>query len=173
MRELSLVPFELPDAGELLPRLAEDLRRVYRLETRVMAGAAPFASCFDRVRGQYEAHRLLAELGTRRSGAWVLGVTDSDLFVPVFTFVLGNALLDGAAAVVSTHRLRDELYGLSPDPERLKRRLSKTAVHELGHCFGLRHCHDSSCAMFAAASVEDVDLKSDDLCERCRTRLSG
>ena len=44
--------------------------------------------------------------------ARVLGVTACDLFVPVLTFVFGEAQLDGNCAVVSTARLQEEFYGL-------------------------------------------------------------
>ena len=102
---------------------------------------------------------------------FVLGVTGSDLFMPVFTFVLGEAYLGGRAAVISTFRLDDQRYGLARNPELLATRLLKEAVHELGHCHGLVHCHDSKCVMYAAGGVEEVDLKSAELCFACRNRL--
>src|ERR1022692_4315227 len=39
-------------------------------------------------------------------------VTSVDLYVPVLTFVFGEAQLTGSCAVVSLHRLREEFYGL-------------------------------------------------------------
>ena len=36
----------------------------------------------------------------------ILGIVRVDLFVPVLTFVFGQAQLDGPGAVVSTYRLR-------------------------------------------------------------------
>ncbi len=69
-------------------------------------------------------------------GGKVLGVTDQDLFIPILTYVFGEAQLEGAAAVVSTARLAVDvdLFGRRV----LAERLAKEAVHELGHCFGLR-----------------------------------
>jgi len=53
--------------------------------------------------------------------------------------------LAGPAAVVSTHRLRDEYYGLPPREEAVSQRLFKELLHELGHTQGLRHCTDWRC----------------------------
>ena len=76
-----------------------------------------------------------------------LGVTAYDLYVPVRTFVLGEAQLCGNCAVVSAARLSDEYYGLPPNPTLLRERWLKEAAHELGHTFGLRHCSDWRCVM--------------------------
>ncbi len=36
----------------------------------------------------------------------VLGITAVDLYIPIFTFVFGEAQLDGKAAIISTFRPR-------------------------------------------------------------------
>ncbi len=72
----------------------------------------------------------------------VLGVAGVDLFIPVLTYVFGEAQLGGRAAVVSLHRLDEEMYGLPPNPKRLFQRLVTEAVHELGHTYDLVHCHE-------------------------------
>jgi archaemetzincin len=47
--------------------------------------------------------------------------------------------LGGTAAVVSSHRLANEFYGLPKDARRFHERTAKEVVHELGHLFGLVH----------------------------------
>jgi archaemetzincin len=96
-----------------------------------------------------------------------LGVTDLDLYIPVLTFVFGEAQLAGGRAVVSTLRLRQEFYGLPADPELLGERLLKEALHELGHTYGLRHCPDYTCVMSSSNGVERIDLKSAEFCPTC------
>ena len=98
-----------------------------------------------------------------------LGVTDQDLFIPILTYVFGEAQLSGAAAVVSTARLLEDvdLFG----PRLLAERLAKEAVHELGHAFGLRHCATPRCVMGRSSGVRDVDEKGPVPCEECRGRL--
>ncbi len=72
----------------------------------------------------------------------MLGVVAVDLYIPILTFVFGEAQMGGPCAVVSAHRLRQELYGLPPDPELFRQRVLKEAVHELGHTLNLTHCDD-------------------------------
>lgn len=98
----------------------------------------------------------------------IVGITNLDLFIPVLTFVFGQAQLDGPGAVVSTFRLRNEYYGLPPDEGLLFERTAKEVVHELGHTFGLVHCDDYRCVMHASPYVEDVDVKEAALCRSCR-----
>jgi archaemetzincin len=97
----------------------------------------------------------------------LLAVTDCDLFVPILTFVFGEAQLQGGCALVSTHRLHEEFYGLETREELTRERLLKEAVHELGHTFGLRHCRDWRCAMASTHAVERLDLKEAAFCPAC------
>jgi archaemetzincin len=100
--------------------------------------------------------------------ARVLGVTACDLFVPVLTFVFGEAQLDGNCAVVSTARLHEDFYGMPARTDLLRERLVKEAAHELGHTFGLRHCADWRCVMASSHAVERLDVKTAEFCGACR-----
>jgi archaemetzincin len=79
--------------------------------------------------------------------------------------------MGGRCALVSTHRLRQEFYGLPGDPELLRERLLKEAVHELGHTLELTHCDDYDCVMASSHSVEWIDLKTPNLCNICLERV--
>ena len=94
-----------------------------------------------------------------------------DLFIPVLTYVFGEAQLAGRAAVVSTHRLDCQLYGLPANRKLLLQRLRKEAIHELGHTYNLLHCHQHPCVMMSSTYVEGIDLKSDRFCDRCLDQL--
>jgi Peptidase family M54 len=104
------------------------------------------------------------------NAARLLGVTALDLYIPTLTYLFGEAQLAGLCAVVSTYRLRQEFYGLPPDPRLLAERLLKESVHELGHTLNLRHCDDYRCVMAPSHSVEYVDLKSSRFCPACRAQ---
>jgi archaemetzincin len=130
------------------------------------------SAALDPLRHQYNSSTLLASLLESMGGdaGKVLGVTGLDLFVPVLTFVFGEAQLNGTAALVSTFRLDETFYGFPPN-RPLEERFTKEAVHELGHTFGLIHCRDYACVMHSSTSVEEIDVKGTELCEQCRKLL--
>ncbi len=130
------------------------------------------AFAFSAERNQYHSTALL-EAMRPPEGTRLLAVTELDLFVPVLTFVFGEAQLGGPRAVVSTRRLDERYYGLPANEPLLERRLLIEAVHELGHTFGLRHCRDWQCAMASTHSVERLDLKQPAFCAQCRRIVLG
>jgi archaemetzincin len=126
---------------------------------------------FEPNRGQFFSTRLISDMVSYASSfpdAKVLGVTEVDLYIPILTFVFGEAQLGGQVALVSTHRLRQEFYGLPEDRGVFLERVEKEALHELGHTLGLVHCQQPGCVMGFSNSVERVDLKSNAYCADCR-----
>jgi archaemetzincin len=101
----------------------------------------------------------------------LLGITDGDLFIPVLTFVFGEAQVGGSVAVVSTARLQWTYDGRRASPDVVEMRLLKECLHELGHTFGLAHCADRSCVMLRANSLMDIDQKHAAFCLDCAQRL--
>jgi predicted Zn-dependent protease len=104
-------------------------------------------------------------------GEILVGVTDVDLYIPILSFVFGEAQLGGHIAVVSYHRLHQQFYGLPRDDSLLRERLVKEAIHEAGHTRGLTHCDDYDCVMAASHAVEWLDLKGAGFCASCRGRI--
>lgn len=125
-------------------------------------------------RRQYQATEILGRVDRLRTPElWrILAVASVDLYIPILTFVFGEAQLGGPCAVISTWRLRPEVYGLPPNPELVRERLVKEAIHELGHTLDLTHCDDYGCAMAPSHAVEWMDLKGTALCAPCRARLA-
>lgn len=171
---IELVPIFLVDRRTLVSRLAAALEATFGAPVAVRPPRFDPERAYDPSRGQYHATLLLEQLLAAGSEAGrVVGVTSVDLFVPVLTYVFGEAQLQGPAAVVSLHRLRPEAYGLPPDGDLLAERLAKEAIHELGHTVGLQHCLDPVCVMRASTYVEEIDLKSASFCDRCREAMVG
>ncbi|MGB2870108.1 MAG: archaemetzincin family Zn-dependent metalloprotease [Bacteroidota bacterium] len=174
----SLLLLPLPSGGpvqeESYSSLRSDLERVFRLPS-VLARSplADLSFAYDSSRNQYYSTALLSsilEIYPKYDGK-ILAVTSMDLYVPVLTYVFGEAQLDGTAAIVSTYRLHESLYGLPEDDTLYRERVVKECVHELGHTFGLVHCHNFECVMHSSSAVEEVDLKKAEFCERCEGML--
>ncbi len=173
MPELHLVPIYLADRHHMLDRLSVALERTFLTKVRIRKPWFDPEVSFDKLRGQYNSTILLKLLldDPAYSSGKALGVVGMDLFAPVLTYVFGEAQLDGRASVVSLHRLRPEVYGLTADDHLLFTRLLKESTHELGHCFGLLHCTDTACVMHASTYVEEIDVKSEWFCQSCQTTV--
>ncbi|MCY2995344.1 MAG: archaemetzincin family Zn-dependent metalloprotease [Planctomycetota bacterium] len=170
---LHLVPIYCGTSRDLLTPLAAKLSQVFGLRVEQHPPSFDPEVAFDASRGQYNSRILLGQLLNQQppGATRVLGVTGVDLFIPVLTYVFGEAQLDGRAAVVSSYRLDNQIYGLPEDHELLGDRLCKEAIHELGHTYNLVHCHKHSCVMVSSTYVDGIDLKSSRFCEICRQGL--
>ena len=133
-------------------------------------------SRFSRRKGTFKAHsgRVLdnypCEYGVL---AWPDPGRRAEPFIPILTFVFGEARLNGRCAVVSSYRLDNRFYGLPNNPALMEARLLKEAIHELGHTYGLLHCHNPGCVMKSSTYVEEIDFKSSRFCGTCADKLGG
>ena len=171
-QKLYIVPIHRP-RPENLELLRDALTEVFPFEVDFLPLHFDLDALFNARRSQYHSTEILESLlhqmpdGTGR----ILAVTDLDLYIPILTFVFGEAQLQGKAAVVSCHRLRNEFYGLPQNNTLLMERLVKEAIHELGHTFGLVHCENPTCVMHASTYVEEIDLKDYHFCPDCQGLL--
>ncbi len=157
----------------LLDRLSTVLARRLGVSCHVQDSVHEIGFAQDATRGQYYSSGILASLPSPAAGRAILVITSADLYVPVLTFVFGEAQLGGPRAIVSTHRLREEFYGQADDQAKLDVRLAKEALHELGHTQGLRHCDNWRCVMASSHAVERLDLKEAQYCRLCLDRIQG
>ncbi len=154
-----------PDALAGAIRFVQD---GFGVEVQLASGAAIPEGAFDDRRRQFSSVAFMLALSRRTGEAdRVLGLTECDLFIPMLTFVFGQAQLRGRVALVSLARLRQEFYGVAPDPDLLEGRIGKEIAHELGHSFGLIHCPDRECVMCLATSIQEVDHKTAGFCPSC------
>ncbi len=132
-----------------------------------MMTASP--DCFEEKRKQYNSTKILGEMLREipTDALKVLGIIDSDISIPILTFVFGEAQLGGQAAIVSLTRLRQEFYGMEPNRHIFLDRLRKESFHELGHTFGLYHCAEDACVMRLSSTIFDVDRKGSTFCRDC------
>ncbi|MGQ9921838.1 MAG: archaemetzincin family Zn-dependent metalloprotease, partial [Desulfobacca sp.] len=159
---------------EILRRLRTALTKFFGLPAKVLRPQPLPEETRHIVRQQYHSTQLLEHLlVTKNSGALrILGVTAVDLYIPILTFVFGEAQLNGQAAVISLYRPRGEDEGISPPRAVILRRLLKLGIHELGHTFGLGHCREEGCLMGFAPYLAKLDQKNLAFCKYCQVLLA-
>ena len=167
-KKIHIVPIQFHD-GFLLDSLCLYLSQTFNMPAEVNDKPINIKDAYDPLRNQHNSSYLLAQLidDPPEDAGRILGVCSFDLFIPILTFVFGEAQLEGIGAVVSTYRLRNEFYGGQSDKQLLMERLLKEATHELGHTFNLYHCHSPGCVMTSSVYVEDIDEKSARFCREC------
>jgi archaemetzincin len=172
MKLLQLLPIGNVDEG-LIIDICPAIEAILGVPCKVLPDRLDPGFAFHGERQQYHSLEILQGMQTLvRADTWrMLGVAAVDLYIPILTFVFGEAQMSGPCAVLSSHRLRQEFYGLPRDPELFRQRLIKEAVHELGHTLNLSHCDDYRCVMASSHAVEWIDLKDSTLCESCRAAV--
>jgi archaemetzincin len=128
---------------------------------------------YNPTRRQYNANKLLKpiDLVSYPQVTKKIGLFKVDLFIPILTYIFGQAVFNGNTGMASLYRLSNEHYGLKKDEALLLQRFAKVVIHELGHTFGLIHCHVPSCVMQSSTYVEDIDQKSQNLCIKCQAKI--
>jgi len=152
--------------------LSYSLPEIFDAPCRVLDAEILLEPFFNNNRKQYHSTEILRELlPYAKKKQHVLGVVDEDLYIPILTFVFGEAQLEGRCALMSGYRLHQEFYGLPADASLYMHRCEKEAVHELGHTLGLKHCQNFECVMRYSNSVADIDIKRNVFCPNCSQKL--
>jgi archaemetzincin len=155
---------------DFLRNVAEAVKHEFSLSVNIKEGHIDLSEFYDPVRRQYNGVKLLKEVERLYSGDShkTIGLFSVDLFIPILTYIFGQAYLKGSTGIASHYRLSNERYGINTNDSLILERFKKEVIHELGHTFGLIHCHVPTCVMRASTYVEDIDQKSENLCSDCR-----
>jgi archaemetzincin len=148
------------------------LEAYYHYPVTVLKEQALPAYALHRPLDRYMADSLLLFLKSGKPDEFdkIIGLTSQDISTnknnnPYYG-IFGLAFLGGESCVVSSFRLNrlSDLFYL---------RLSKVAVHELGHTLGLPHCeHSEKCFMTSAkGKLKTIDEEEMKLCEHCRESI--
>jgi len=173
MNLVHLLPVGNIDSA-LLESISRLLPECLPVRCEILASLLDPVSAYHAERQQFHSSEILQRMQALAPRSWrLLAIADVDLYIPILTYVFGEAQIAGPCAVVSAFRLRQEFYGLDGDEDLLRERLLKECVHELGHTLELRHCQDYRCAMASSHAVEWIDLRESTLCESCRSRVEA
>ena len=100
-------------------------------------------------------------------------VIDEDLYLPGFNFVFAVTNPALAKIIISLFRLSRDYNLLNfVDEYKVKERLFKELMHELGHFIGLEHCDNPLCVMSFSQTLKDLDNKIPYPCEDCLEKIS-
>jgi archaemetzincin len=155
---------------EVIEYIAECVNHEFFLPVTIEESRIDLSGFYNPARKQYDGNKLLTEIDANFSSSSfkTIGLFRVDLFIPILTYIYGQAYLSGRTAIASLFRLNNERYGMPMDDKLLLERFKKEVIHELGHTFGLKHCHIPTCVMKSSTYVEDIDQKSEKLCNKCR-----
>ncbi len=156
-----------------LDKISEAVMHEFNCSVLIREAHVDISEFYDPGRRQYNGDKILRKVDTLigHEDSKTIGLLNVDLFIPILTYIFGQAQLNGKTAIASQFRLRNESYGLQADEGLLLRRFTKEAIHELGHTFGLIHCHTPTCVMRSSTYVGDIDQKEMQLCAKCRKTL--
>ncbi|HER08827.1 MAG TPA: hypothetical protein ENO20_07960 [Bacteroides sp.] len=174
MEEQSIILISCgPIEKEITRRIAEDVTRAFHFAVRLKECSLDISRFYNPGRRQYDANGILKVVSESYplNAYRKMGLFSVDLYIPILTYIFGQASLNGFTGIASLYRLRNELYGLIPDQSLLADRFSKVVVHELGHTFGLIHCNHPVCIMRSSTYVEDLDQKEVLFCSQCQDQL--
>lgn len=171
---IGVVPFgEVP--GAALQGVAGYIRTNLSLEAHILPPFQNPTYAYDQKRGQYNAATILKALKSTpfdESLDKVIGVMNVDLFIPIFTHVLGEANEGGRYALASLYRLGKATDRFPASVDQIIDRLVKVAIHELGHLFSMAHCLNKHCLMHYSGNLADLDRTSLTFCDYCREFLA-
>ncbi len=172
--DIYIAPLKFSNAlllGDIISELSNRfVSKISVIEMQLNAG-----KYLSKERGQYYSTGLIADAMniTGNYSGKIIILTEIDLYVPVLTFIFGEAQLNGKHSIVSACRLHEEFYSGKSDDKILFERLMKEILHELGHTYGLRHCVNWDCVMHTSPGIEEVDIKGSDYCKRCASIVDG
>jgi archaemetzincin len=171
-QNITLISFGFFDEV-FLNKIADSVMHEYSFSVNIKEGHLDLSEYYDPVRRQYDGTRLLNKVDSAYSSDSnkTVGLFNVDLFIPILTYIFGQAFLKGRTGIASLYRLSNERYGMNSDDNFILDRFRKEVIHELGHTFGLIHCHIPVCVMRSSTYVEDIDQKSTHLCQKCRNEL--
>ena len=160
---------------DFLKKIVLGVQQEFNLPVDMRNGFTDISVFYDPARRQYDANQLLKfiDSGSPSEAVKTIGLFQVDLFIPILTFLFGQAVFKGKTGVASSYRLRNEQYGLPQNETLLFERFLKVIIHELGHSFGLKHCYNPVCVMRSTTYVEDIDQKDHHFCTACQRELQN
>ena len=162
-------------SNELVELVSKELEEFYHIKTTILSRGEMPDSCKKPYKKRYNANKILDYLKFEKPNdiPFILALTTKGIATKKEKYdewgILGLGSRPGPVCVVST-------ANMGKDVERLRNRLIKVCLHEMGHNFGLPHCEygDKRCFMRSAkGTVKTVDEEEKFLCIQCVAYLQS
>lgn len=171
-----LLPLRKAIPAKVLDYLETGIPQALRASVQLAAPAPPPALAWKQERQQYLGPALLDFLSEIHApnALRLLAILDADAYMPGSSYSFGQATFGGREAFVALARLRTTQYfeALPVHEDIFAQRVLKEALHQLGHTFGLQHCHNT-CVMRGADSRQQIDTEAAQFCAECRRNLAA
>ena len=124
------------------------------------------AESYNPFRKQYNPVQIAKKITTLDGihSDFRFGIIDVDIYTRGLNFIFGLAHPLRRIAIVSSYRLAGT---------KMRERLTKEVVHEMGHLLRLSHCRNPNCVMYFSNTLEDTDKKEKSLCGTCRSSIEA
>ena len=116
LENITLISFGYFDQ-EILERISPDISREFSFPVRTKTGNLDLSEFYDPSRRQYNGTTLLNKINSEfaADSSKTLGLFNIDLFIPILTYIFGQAFLNGRIGIASIYRLSNERYGIKTD----------------------------------------------------------
>ena len=109
--KIKLISFGIPEKG-LLDFITKSVTQAFNQPVVLKEARLELGQYFDGQRRQYNADQLLQMVEEHYASDQqkTIGLFQVDLFIPILTYIFGQAYLNGRTAVASSYRLGNERY---------------------------------------------------------------
>jgi len=157
---------------EIQEVLAEVLQEKFRKKVYMSRNQDIPVPAYDIERSQFNSREIINFLHAKRKyKEKILGLMNEDIFKNGLPFVFGDASTSKGVALVSIWRFEQNKKFFASDPDLLIKRGKKEAIQQIGLAYGLRYCSNSECVMFNSHTVDELDRRKEEFCERCKVLL--
>lgn len=148
-------------------QIQKEIETFYHIKIDMAQDKLP-ANAYYKPRNRYKAQEILYYLEGKYPGKRVIGLTSSDISTPAYGIsdygIFGLGSTTNNVSITSDYRLKGD---------RLNGRVIKIILHEIGHSYGLQHCHsEEPCFMKAGDhTLKSVDKEQKVMCSSCKKQL--
>jgi len=146
----------------------QSIKSFYGFNCKILPTVKEDVSLYTRTKLKYDANKIIKRFSSSNR---IIVITQKDISHwkdvkhPEWG-ILGLGALNGQTSVVSTYRL-------GSISKIVENRLSKVAVHEIGHNLGLSHCESgANCLMKNVnGTIKTIDSSQFNICKSCRKKV--